>query len=560
MKKFLLSMGIVLSFTANTARALPSNAQLTLGTDQEFETLNPVILQMAVSTYMYNFVGYPLVSINADWKWDCWLCTKYPTLENKLARIVTENGQKKLLVDWEIKPTMMWGDGKPVTGADVKFSWEVGKSPNVSVGEKDLYERIESITVDAKNPRKFTMKYGQPRYDYAMIGTFYVIPEHIERPIFERTKNTPGAYEKQTAYTTDPTNPGLYSGPYIVKEIKLGSHSVFVPNPHFGGHKPAIQKIVFKLIPNTQTLEANLLSGTIDMICELGQTFDQAIALEKRVNIDPALKSNYKVLFRKGTIYEHIDLNLRNPVLQDVRLRRALMYSLDREKMVKALFEGKQEVALHDLHPLDPYYSEDVPKYAFDLKKAGDLLDEAGWKMGKSGIREKDGKKLSLQLMTTAQNKTREQVQVFVQNEWKKAGIEIRIKNEPARVFFGETVRKGIYPDMAMFAWVSSPDNPPRVNLHSSEIPVAPSFKGQNSGAWKNKKVDDVFDKVMTSFSLEERKKLMHTFLWEYASEVPVVPLYYRVETATVPANLKNFRITGHQFYSSNSAENWTLQ
>lgn len=554
--------GLALAFPlAGPAQAKVTNDQLVVGMSQEFETLNPVVKQMFASTVIYNAVGWPLVAINADWKWACWLCTKLPSLSDKSAKVITEGGKKKIVVDWEIKKEAVWGDGTPITGEDFKFSWEVGKSDNVAVGEREVYTQIEEVTVDAKNPKKFTTKFSEARYDFFQLGTFAVMPKHLEGPVWEKTKGSKGQYEKETLYATAPTTPGLYNGPYTVKEIKLGSHVMIEPNPKFFGKKPKIKKVIFKVIPNTQTLEANLLSGTIDMVNELGFTFDQALSLEKRINADPAMKSKFSVTFKEGMTYEHIDLKVTDKTLSDLGVRQALVYAINREELVKTLFEARQKVALHMIHPKDPYYTDKVTKFPYNPKKAEELLDKAGWKKGADGMRAKDGQKMSFTIMTTAGNKVRELVEVFLQQEWKKVGIEIKIKNEPARVYFGETVRKGQYPHMAMFAWVSSPDNPPRSQLHSTSIPTAANaYAGQNSGGWSNKKVDDALDKIKTEFDFNKRKALMAIVQEEYAREVPVIPLYLRAEIVATPTNLKGFKTTGHQFPSTLSIEDWYLE
>lgn len=538
----------------------PTNSQLTIGVSQEFENLNPVIRQMVASSYIGYMTMHPLVAIDADWQWKCWLCTEIPTLDNGRAKIIDEKGVKKMLVSWEIKPEAKWGDGQPVTGKDVVLGWQVGSNPSVSVGSKEVYERVEAIDIDQANPKKFTMKFKAARYDYYQLATFEILPAHLESDIFAKTKSQTGAYEKQTKYNTDPTNPGLYNGPYLVKEIKLGSHVILERNSQYYGSKPAIDKIIFKLITNTQTLEANIMSGTIDMIAELGMTFDQAIAFEKRQSTDPALKGKYVTHFVDGMTYEHIDLQFKNPILADIRVRQALLYAIDRDQLTKALFDGRQKKALSWVHPKDLYFTEDLAQYPADLAKATALLAAAGWKKGSSGILEKDGKKLTLNLMTTSGNKTRELVEVYLQEQWKKAGIDITINNEPARVFFGETVKKGKYPAMAMFAWVSSPDNPPRSNLHSKEIPTEKNgFSGQNSGGWVNARADKLLDDVILEFDDAKRKALMVELQQIYTEQVPVIPLYMRAEVAVTPGNMKGYRISGHQFYSTLTVDQWSL-
>ncbi len=193
-----------------------------------------------------------------------------------------------------------------------------------------------------------------------------------------------------------------------------------------------------RTIENTAALEANILSGAIDYIAgELGISLDQALAFEKRH------RDRFNIVYKPGLIYEHIDFNLDNPILQDKRVRHALIYALDREALSKQLFEGKQPVVNSFVSPLDWMVATDIPTYKFDAKKAASLLDEAGWKEMRGGVRHNAaGQPLSLELMTTAGNRTRETVQQVLQSQWRKLGIDIRLRNEPARVFFGETMRK----------------------------------------------------------------------------------------------------------------------
>lgn len=545
---------------APVAPALPSNKQLSIGITQEFENLNPIIFSMAASSYIYFMASHPLVAIDSDWKWQCWLCTTLPTLENGLAKIVDGKGGKKLHVSWEIKANAVWGDGKPVTAEDVKLSWEIGLSPNVSTPSKDVYERIESINIDPKDPKKFTMVFKEIRYDYYQLGSLYIVPAHIEGPVFAKTKSQQGAYEKQTTFNLNPTNPGLYNGPYQVKEIKLGSHVILDRNPKYYGKKAEIERIILKLIPNTQTLEANLLSGTIDMISELGMSFDQALAFEKRVVKDKSLQSKYSVLYVDGMIYEHIDFNLKNPVLADHKVRQALLHAVDRDKLCAALFESRQKKALSMIHPRDIYYTENVTKYDYSVEKAAKLFEEAGWKIGPSGFLEKEGKRFSLSIMTTSQNKTRELVEVFLQEQWKKIGVELSINNEPARVFFGETIKHAAYPGLAMYAWVSSPDNPPRSTLHTKEIPTKENgWNGQNSGGWSNPRVDQLLADIYKEFDVQKRKAMMEEVQKLYTEEVPVMPLFMRADVAVIPTNLKGFKMPGHQFHSTLNVDSWTL-
>jgi len=437
----------------------------------------------------------------------------------------------------------------------------VASSDNVSVGEKEVYTQVEKIEADPKNPQKCTFTYEKVRWDFYQLGTFYVMPKHLEEPVFKKYGAQKEGYEKNSLYVKDPTNPGLYNGPYLVSDIQLGDHVTFVPNPKFNGEAPKIKKIIVKLIPNTGTLEANLRSGTIDLISTLGLALDQALAFDKKIQSEGL---PYTVLYQPSAVYEHIDLNLENPILKDIRVRKALVTSVNREDLIKALFEGKQTAAIHSITPKDPWFTDDPNKivlYKYSKRDAEKLLDEAGWKMGADGYRYKDGKKLSFTIMTTAGNKTRELVQVYLQNQWKQVGIEVIAKNEPARVFFGETTKKRQFDAMAMFAWVSSPENNPKSTFHSRNIASPKNgYSGQNYMGWSNKEVDAALDKLDLELKHEGRVSLIHEVLKAYTDEVPVIPLYYRSDVAVVPKKLKNYRLTGHQFPETNQVEYWTIE
>lgn len=557
MKGLMLATGLCLT---GTALAAPSNTELKIGISQEFETLNPLIMSMSASNYMYRMVGRTLVVLNPEGKWVTQLAKEIPSLEKGTAKIIEEGGKKKIVANWDIIDNAKWGDGKPVVCQDFIIAHKIATSPTVSIAEKESWTQVEKIELDAKNPKKCTFKYDKAKWDFYQLANFFPVPAHLEASVFEKFGKQKEGYEKNSNYVRNPANPGLYNGPYVISEVKLGSHVAFVPNTYFYGKQPNIKKIIVKLIPNTGTMEANLRSGTIDMISSLGLDFDQALAFEKKAKSE---NLPYTVHFVPSVTFEHIDLNLENPILKDVRVRKALLLSIDREGLVKSLFEGKQEVALHNVSPKDAWFTADpkiITTYRYSKREAGKLLDEVGWKMGPDGYRYKDGKKLSLAFQTTAGNKGRELIQVYLQNQWKQAGIEVLVKNEPARVFFADTTSKRKFTGMVLFAWVSSPENSPRSTLATKSIPTSKnSWSGQNFNAWSNAEVDKALDALDLEFNAKKRADLVHGILKEYTAEVPTLPLYYRSDISVTPKNLKNFKLPGHQFAETNNVEDWNL-
>ncbi len=553
-------IAVFLSSGISSLYAKPSNKVLRIGVGQEFEYLNPLIMLMQVTGYAYTMVNRPLMTLNEKSEWVPKLAKEIPTVENGKVKIFTQNGKKMMKSTWEIRENARWGDGVPVTGHDVKFTWEVALNNTVAVGYRDVYKGVERIEVDAANP-KIVHFYQDAAWDYYQIPKMYILPKHLEEPVYKKHGDKKLGYEKNSLYATDSANPGLYNGPYLVEEIKLGSHIIVKPNPYFYGKKPSINKIIIKVIPSA-TLEANLISGNVDMIASMAMKFDQALTLEKRIKKE---KLDYQVNYKSAYFYEHLCLNLNNPFLKDIKVRRALIQGLNRKNLVKSIFADKLQVALHDLSPSDPWFTDDKSKikiYKYSKKRAQKLLDEAGWKKRSDGYRyNSKGEKLTFQLMTTAGNKTREMVQVYIQEQWKKIGVEVTIVNEPARIFFGQTVRRGKFPAIAMFSMLFTPDTNPRPHLHKNSIPTeANGWGGINFKQWSNDEVSGLIDAIDSTFSAERRTEMRHKILYHYTNELPAIPLYYRADLSVTPTNLTGYGLTGHLFSATQNVEHWNMR
>ena len=250
-----------------------------IGITQFPSTFHPNIDSMAAKSYILAMAQRPFTVYDADWQLVCMLCTELPTIENGQAVIEKQDdGSDGIALTYTIRPDATWGDGTPVTTADVQFTYEVGGHPESGISNAELYRRITALdVVDAKT---FVMHVDRVTFEYNAINDFRLLPAHLERPVFEED---PAGYRSRTRFDTETANPGLYFGPYRITEVSSGAFVVLEPNPTWWGEPPFFRRIVVKVIENTAALEANLLSGGIDMIAgELGLTIDQALAFEKR--------------------------------------------------------------------------------------------------------------------------------------------------------------------------------------------------------------------------------------------------------------------------------------
>jgi peptide/nickel transport system substrate-binding protein len=541
---FLLS-ALLFAFPAGSPRA----AELTIGISQFPSNLHPMIDSMLAKTYVLAATRRPVTLYDHDWKLVCFLCVELPSLENGGAQVeALADGGEGIAVTYRLHPDATWGDGTPVTSDDIVFAWEVGRHPESGVTNLEAFRRI--LAIDVIDKKSFTVHLDRVIFDYNALG-LSPLPRHLEEEIFLQD---PASYRNRTLFDRAPDNPGLAFGPYRISEVASGSHIVLVPNSTWYGKTPAFGKITVKAIENTAALEANLLSGAIDMIAgELGLSLDQALAFEKRHG------DRFQVLYKPGLIYEHLDLMLDNPILADSRVREALLLALDRETISARLFEGRQPPAHSQVSPLDWVADPGIRRHGFDPERARALLEEAGWRPGADGLRrDESGELLRIELMTTAGNRSRELVQQVLQSQWKDVGVDAVIRNEPARVFFGETVSKRKFSGAAMFAWISSPESVPRTTLHSEQIPSEENaWSGQNYTGYRNEEMDRLIDAIERELDPEKRRALWVDLQNLYAADLPALPLYWRANAFILPRWLEGVRPTGHQGTTTLWIEDW---
>ncbi|NKC33798.1 peptide ABC transporter substrate-binding protein [Falsiroseomonas selenitidurans] len=548
-----LTLGLLLAVPIGVpAAAQPARESLSIGITQYPATFHPNFEAMAAKSYIAGFTRRPLTARDPDWNLACLGCTTVPSLENGLAvRETTADGKAGLRVTWQLREGWAWADGTPVTAEDLLFAWQAGRDFETGFGGAEFYRHAYEAIVE--DPRRITLRFDRVTFDYAASGDWVPLPARLERPRWEADRR---AYRTRSAYETETANPALWNGPYRVGAVAPGSGVTLERNPHWPGPAPAFGRIAIRTVENTAALEAQLLAGQIDMVAgELGLPLDQVVALERRA------ASRFRFAYKPGLIYEHLAPNLDSPILADRRLRQALIQATDRAQIVARLFGGRQPVAHSNINPLDGMHDDGVRQWPHDPAAARALLEEAGWRPGPDGIRRNAaGERLVLELMTTAGNRSREAVQQVLQGQWRQVGIEARIRNEPPRVFFGETVSRRRHTGLALFAWISSPEGVPRTTLHSGEIPTeARNWSGQNSYGFRNAAMDALLEALPIELDREKRRVLWHRLQAIYAEELPGIPLWFRSDAHVWPRWLEGVRPTGHLTASSNWVEEWRV-
>jgi peptide/nickel transport system substrate-binding protein len=508
---------------------------------------------MAAKSYVLGFARRPLTAYDPDWALTCLLCDRVPSLENGGAvRETTAEGKAGIRVTYRLRQDARWGDGRPVSSDDLRFAWEAGREAATGFGPAEFYRSAYELVVE--DARTVTLRYDKVTFEYASAGDFQPLPAHIERGRWEAD---PRGYRNRTAYDTETAMPGLWSGPYRITAVQPGAGVTLERNDAWAGPAPAFRRIQLRTVENTAALEAQLLAGQLDMVAgELGLPVEQAAALERRA------ANRFAIAYKPGLVYEHLDLQHDHPALGDRRVRQALLMATDRAQIVARLFENRQTVAHSSVNPLDRMHDADTRQWPHDPARAAALLDEAGWRRGPDGIRRNAaGEKLSFELMTTAGNRAREAVQQVLQGMWRAVGVEARIRNEPPRVLFGETLSRRRLGGIALYAWISGPENVPRSTLHSEEVPRAErNWSGQNYGNWRDAEMDALLEALPQELDGEKRRGMWSRLQAIYAEELPALPLWFRADAHVWPRWLQGVRPTGHLNPTSLWVEEWRLR
>jgi peptide/nickel transport system substrate-binding protein len=530
-----------------------SRDTLTIGISQATSTFHPNIEAMLAKSYILGFARVPLTAYGPDWRPACLSCGTLPTLENgQVALETTPDGKPGMRVTWRLREDQRWGDGRPVTAEDLRFAWEAGRAFETGFGGAEFYRSAYEFQSDG--PRSVTLRFDKVSFDAGSAGDFQPLPAHVDRAIWEADRRN---YRSRTAYDTDTTNAALWNGPYRITAVQPGAAVTLERNATWAGAVPAFRRINIRVVENSAALEAQLLSGQLDMIAgEMGLSLDQAIALERRA------RGRLRFLYRPGLVWEHLDLRLDNPILSDVRVRQALMMAIDRPRIVQSLFDGRQPVAATSIHPGDPMLDPGIAPWPYDPARAAALLEEAGWRPGPDGVRRNaEGARLSLDLMTTAGNRSRETVLQVIQGMWRAAGVEGRIANQPPRVLFGETLSQRRFQGAVLFAWISSPENVPRTTLHSDEIPTAArNWSGQNYPGYSNPEMDALLEALPQELDAGKRRPMWARLQAITHRDLPALPLWHRADAHIWPTWLDGVRPTGNQYPSSLWVTDWRVR
>jgi peptide/nickel transport system substrate-binding protein len=360
-------------------------------------------------------------------------------------------------VTFHLRSGLVWSDGQPLDARDVDYTWKLWANPKAAAYNTTFVDDIASADVSSDN-LSITFHLKSPFVSFvsqwADGGLAGLMPAHVFSSM------NPASILK----SPQNLNPSVVSGPFMMRESAPGDHYTIVRNPKYyqaAQGLPYLDKVVFKIVSDQNTILKDLQSGAVDSAWFLDVS--NALAYQQL--------SNYVTIGDGGGTgtnsysWEAIWINFNNKILGgNPEVRQAMAMAVDQQSLIQIARRGYAGVRCQD-HPTVqvPGYTANLACPKFDLAAANALLDQHGWVMGSDGVRSKNGERLEFQYSTTAGNLWRSDDQLINQANFLKIGIKLDIMNYPASTFFGSVLpagKPGQY-DIAEFAESGTydPDN-----------------------------------------------------------------------------------------------------
>lgn len=421
-------------------------------------------------------------------------------------------------VVFRLRRDVKWTDGRPVTAEDVKFTFDLARDSSTAslLGSAFLSNVATAEAVDS-----FTVRFGFVRPHAQALEDFWwpPLPKHL-------LENVAPSELRNAPYNRAPVG----SGPYKLTEWRANQRIVLERNPDYpqglGGPPPA-QRIVLRVIPEPSTMLTELTTGGVHV--DIPVTPDQAGQIEQNQNL--------KLYAFPGRSLWYIGWNNNREPFTDPTVRRALALGINRQEVIDALLFGQGEIATSTVPPWHPLYPRDVRPLPFDPEEAGRLLDAAGWRdTNGDGIRDKDGKPLRFEMMSSDATLNRSVVELL-QAQYRRIGVQLVPRTLEFQTMLAQHKAREF--DAVFTSWVL--DNfqmasAPMALFHSS---LSRTPLSTNRSAVRIPALDQLIDRAATTTNEDELRRIWSQMTQLLEREQPVTFLYWLNELAATQRTMQ---------------------
>jgi peptide/nickel transport system substrate-binding protein len=403
---------------------------------------------------------------------------------------------------FHLRKGVTWSDGRPFDADDVVFSTRAVLNPKNNEVGRDGWDLIEKID----EPDKYTVVFHLSKPYVPAIYTFFataganpcILPKHL----------LDGLPDINTApYNALPV--GI--GPFKYKFWRRADSVELEPDPLYFRGRPKLQRVVFKIVPDRNTVVTQLRTHELDLWLPVASRYYEDVKAIGGI-----------VLLRQPSYsFNHIDFNTERPALRDPRVRRALLLATDRTTLRDKLARGVGILQDSVVSPKNPAYNPHVGFTVYDPKKAAALLESDGWKLGADGVRAKDGARLALEFATSSGTPDTDARNELIRVWWKAIGVELTFKHYPAPLMFASYAQGGIIYggrfDVVSFRWGGDPLGDLSTYYACKQRPP----NGQNDPRYCNQKLDVLMERFKQTYDAAARRPIGFRIQEIVARDVP---------------------------------------
>ena len=416
---------------------------------------------------------------------------------------------------FKIRGGVKFSDGTPCDVKAIKANFDAILENKERHSWLEMMHRLESVEIvgDDLLQIKMSSPYYPMLIELAVTRPFGMIAPHVMK----------------NGSTKDGVTAYIGTGPYKLTDFVRDEYAVFEVNEHYWGKKPAIDKILVKVIPDNQTRILALEKGEVDLI--YGKNMIDAEAINNYRDSD-----RFSVALSDPVSTRQIVLNTTKDVLKDRAVRLALQHATNRDAISQGVFYGLEQPAPVIYARTVPYCDVDLKPYEYDVEKAKKILDDAGWKPGAGGVREKDGKKLELELLYNSNAVTERTISEYLQYEYGLLGIKLNIKGEEEQSY-RDNMKAGNFDMIFNIVWGLPYD--PQSSLAAMRQRVYGDYEAQ-LGLPDKKEIDEAITKALVTTDDKERQELITFVLTRLHDDAVYIPLTYECNKALFSKKVKN--------------------
>jgi peptide/nickel transport system substrate-binding protein len=484
-------------------------------------------------TTQVHFVDQGLTSTNAS-KLDVFpvLIEEIPSLDRGSWTINDSTGAMQ--ITFRLRPNLRWHDATPFTSADFKFGWEVGINPKVPISERMPGSLVDSI--DTPDDRTIVMNWKSLYRGGATFqkGDIRHLARHVLEPVYREAVRT----DDYTQFINHPhfSREFVGMGPYKVVSFSDPTDWTMEAFDGFALGRPKIDSIRYRVVEDENAVltafladatHVSFAAGGIQMALTLQQQWEGAG--RGKVNITPLSSS-----------YVHPSTN---PWLQDLRVRQGLLHAIDRQEINNILYGGNSQVMHMPLNPYEPRYAQAeqaATKYPYDVTRAQQLLESAGWRRGADGVLVNiQGERFAVDYRAQTGSGPQGREQAVIIDAWKQVGVDTQVANLSSSAL-RDIANRGRWNGVArgggnvsVGEWVE--------RWHSSSIPTEEkSWLGENVSRYNNPRADALLDELNNVRTTKSREdQLIVEYMRQWTSDLPTLPLVYSVDIIPVKRGLR---------------------